>query len=285
MSETSPTLRKRRVGRTLRAMREAAGVSREKVAEELDCSPWKIGRIETGHVGCRRGDLLTMLDMYGVTDEDKRADLVQQAREARTRRQSPDIDLPDNYQTLIDLEPHAQSIRWYEPTLIPGLLQTEDYARAVIRAGRFRDRTAEVEHRVKVRLERQQRIFDRDEPPEVWTIIDEAAIRRVVGGAKVMREQCHRLVRIWEQRLARVQVLPFDAGAPDGTPVMFQLLRFADRDDPDIVYVEVPVRGGLFLDGPEDIARVSLVFDHLIAQALSPERSMDLIREAGRHLA
>ena len=266
-------------------MREQAGVSREQVAEELDCSPWKIGRIETGHVGCRRGDLLTMLTMYGVTDKQRRDDLVQQAREARIRRKSPYVDMPDSYQTLIDLEPHARSIRWYEPTLIPGLLQTEDYARAVIRAGRFRDRTDEVERRVKVRLDRQQRIFESDDPAEVWTIIDEAAIRRVVCGPQVMRDQCHHLMRVWEERLARVQVLPFDAGAPDGTPVMFQLLRFDAQDDPDVVYVEAPVRGGLFLDGPEDIARVSLTFDHLSAQALSPERSVDLIRDAARRLA
>lgn len=283
MQGTSPTLRKRRLGRTLRAMREAAGVSREQVAEELDCSPWKIGRIETGHTGCRRGDLLTMLDLYNITDTDQRNGLVQLARESRARRRSPHTDLPDPYLTLIELEPDARSIRWYEPTLVPGLLQTEDYARAVIRGTRPDDRAEEVERRVKVRMERQ-RILHADEPPELWTIVDEGVIRRIVGGPAVMREQCAHLLRLSDERIARIQVMPFDAGAHEASTGMFQLLRFADPDDPDVVYME-SLAGDDCLDSPDTVARASLIFDHLCAQALSPEKSTDLIRAAGGSLA
>ncbi len=283
MQDTSPTLRKRRLGRTLRAMRDAAGVSREQVAEELDCSPWKIGRIETGHTGCRRGDLLTMLDLYNVTDEERRSELVQLARESRTRRKAPYVDLPDPLPTLIELELDASSIRWYEPTLIPGLLQTEDYARAVLRAWRPAYKPDEVEQLLKVRMERQQ-VLESESPPELWTIIDEAALRRVVGGSAVMREQCQHLLRIAEERLAEIQVLPFDAGAHTSMTGMFQMLRFAGSDDPDVVYLE-GFSGAVFLDGAEAVARVSLIFDHLLGQALSPERSADTIRAAATSLA
>ncbi|MGH3738003.1 MAG: helix-turn-helix domain-containing protein [Micromonosporaceae bacterium] len=282
MPATSPTLRKRRLGRTLRRMREAAAITRERVAEELDCSPWKIGRIETGHVGCRRGDLLTMLDMYGLTDPDQRADLVQQAREARTRRKAPYVDLPDPLLTLIDLESAANSIRWYEPTQVPGLLQTEEYSRALMQAWRPAHQTEEIEIRVKARIDRQG-ILRGDNPPDLWVIIDEAAIRRVVGGPTIMREQCRHLVRVWEERIAQVQVLPFDAGAYESIGGVFQILRFADPDDPDVVYVE-GFSGGLFLDSSDALRRASLIFDHMCAQALSPEKSADLIRAAGRSL-
>lgn len=277
----SPTLRRRRLGAALRQLREQAEISREQVGEKLDCSASKIGRIENGDVGLNRRDLNDMLDMYGLDDPDQRQALLDLAREGKRRDGwwRKYSDLPNRYLRLIELEAVATSFRWFEPMVVPGLLQTEDYARAVIRATKPAVGEDEVERRARVRMTRQE-LLTRDDAPEFWTILDEAALRRVMGGPAVMRGQLEHLVQVAKLPNVTVQVLPFSHGGHEATTGAFALLRFPDKD-PDIVYVE-GFAGDIYLEDEADVRRCSLVFDHLAAAALSPQKSIALIREAAR---
>ncbi len=279
----SPTLRRRRLGAALRQLRERSEIPREEVAEKLDCSASKIGRIENGDVGVRRRDLDDMLDLYAVDDADQRDELHALARESKKRDGwwRKYSDLPNRYLRLIELETVATSFRWFEPMVVPGLLQTEEYARAVIRTGRPTDNAEEVERRARVRMTRQE-LLTGDDPPEFWTILDEAALRRVMGGPVVMRGQLERLAELADLPNVTVQVLPFTHGGHEAVAGAFTILRFPDRD-PDIVYVD-GFAGDFYLEEEADVRGCSLVFDHLAAAALSPPQSVDLIGEVARGL-
>lgn len=276
MPASVPTLRRRRLGVALRTLREEAGLNREEVAENLDCSASKIATIEGGMVTVRRNDLRDMLDLFGVTDADRRDELFQLAKQAKERgawwRRYG--DLPNSYLRLIELESAASSIRWFEPMVVPGLLQTEHYARAIIRATGPTHGPDEVEREVQARMTRQE-LLTRDDPPEVWVILDEAALRRQVGGRAVMREQCDRLVEVGQLPHVTLQVVPYTQGGYEAIFGGFALLRFPDPD-PDIVYLEAFAGNG-FLERPDEVRRCSLVFDHVNAVALSPHDSTELI--------
>ena len=271
-----PTIRRRRLASELRRLREAADLTIDEVGEKLECSASKVSRIETGHVGVTPRDARDMLELYGITGDEREA-LVQLAREARK---------PGWWHaykevftgTFVGLEADASSLRAFQALLVPGLLQTETYARAVIRAMRPDSDESEIQRRVAARTARQQLLSDPN-PPEYWAVIDEAVLHREVGGAEVMAKQAQRLLELGQLPHVTIQVVPFTAGAHPGMEGPFLILGFPEQADPDVVYVD-STSGGFFLELPPDVRRYSLMFDHLRAAALKPDDSLALIAQA-----
>ncbi|MEH1124661.1 helix-turn-helix domain-containing protein [Micromonospora sp. CPCC 206061] len=274
----SPTIRRRRLGAELRRRREAAGVTIETVAERLECSASKISRIETGHTSATPRDVRDMLGIYGVS-LDESDELVQIAREARQK------GWWHPYSTVltgayVGLEQAANSVRAYEQQVVPGLLQTEEYAKAMIRAARPDITADEVERRVRVRLNRQS-LLTQDDPIDLWVVLDEAVLSRPVGGDAVMRAQLSRLVEAAELPNVTLQVLPFEAGAHAGMDGTFAILDFPEAGDPDVVYAE-NATGGLFLEKSEELRKYVFIFDHIRAAALRPEESAAVIAKLAK---
>ena len=277
--EQSPTLRGRRLALELMRRREAAGLSREEAARQLEWSTSTIFRIETGRSRPQPGNVRVLLDLYGVTGAE-RDGLIQLARESRQPgwwHSFRDV-LPNPYEVYIGLEAGAASIRNFEPVVIPGLLQTEDYARKMFRGGPRELDQDEVERRVQVRMERQ-RILAKENRPRLWAVIDEAVIRRVVGDPHVMREQLLHLVESAEQGKTTLQVVPFSAGAHAGTTGPFVIMDFQDQTDPAVVYVET-LAGDIYLEESADVTRYTIAFDRLLAAALHPDESVRLVEQA-----
>src|SRR6266705_3585670 len=212
-SEQSPTVRRRRLALELRRLREAARLTCEEVADHLECSASKISRVETGRVSVSPRDVRDMLELYGVPPQ-QRESLVQLARDSRQKGwwHAYSDTMQPQFVTYVGLESAASEIRIYEVSLIPELLQTEDYARAVIRSGMMNSPAEDVERRVALRMARQPAIT-RDDPPKVWAVLDEAALRRRVGGAGLMRLQLEHLLAQATLPNVAVQVIPFGGGA------------------------------------------------------------------------
>jgi transcriptional regulator with XRE-family HTH domain len=277
--DQNPTLRARRLALELLRRREAAGLTREEAARQLEWSTSTIFRIETGRSRPQPGNVRVLLELYGVSGPE-RDGLIRLAREARQPgwwHSFRDI-LPNPYEVYIGLEGGAASIRNFEPIVVPGLLQTEEYARQTFRNGpRELDRD-DIERRVQVRMERQ-RILTREDRPRLWAVVDEAVIRRVVGGPEVMREQLLHLVESAEQGKTTLQVVPFGAGAHAGTTGPFVVLDFPEATDPTVVYVET-LAGDIYLEAPTDVDRYTLAFARLLAAALPPDDSVRLVRQA-----
>ncbi|WP_155374628.1 helix-turn-helix domain-containing protein [Catellatospora vulcania] len=273
MATSGTSLRRRRLGVALRELRERAGMTHQQVGPALDCSPSKLSRIENGEVGVRRSDLLVLLDLYGLDDAGQREELIELARESKRRGgwwlKYGEVSSP--YLKLIQLESEADSIRGAELMFVPGLLQTEDYARAVIRATRPQDGPEEVERRVQIRLTRQE-LLKQERPPEFWTVLDEAVLHRTVGNRQVMAEQLRAMAAANELPHITIQIVPFAHGGHEAMAGAFRILRFPDRRDPDTVYLE-GFAGDMYLDDASELTRCSLVFDHLSAAALSPQLS------------
>jgi transcriptional regulator with XRE-family HTH domain len=275
-SGPSPTLRARRLAIELTSRREAAGLSREEAARRLEWSTSTIFRIETGRSRPQPRSVRELLDLYGVTGREREG-LIQLSREARQPgwwHSFRDV-LSDPYQVYIGLETGAASIRNFEPLVIPGLLQTADYARAMFRGGARELDRDEIDRRVEVRMSRQQ-VLLREDRPRLWAVLDEAVIRRVVGGQAVMRAQLQQLVEAAGQGKTTVQVVPFSAGAHSGTTGPFVILGLPGLDEPDLVYVET-LAGDIYLEDRNDVDRYTLAFDRLLAAALHPDDSVALI--------
>jgi transcriptional regulator with XRE-family HTH domain len=266
----SPTVRRRRLGLELRRLREAAGVTIDVVADRLECSSSKISRIETGHTGATPRDVRDMLAVYGV-DGAAADELVQVAREARQKGwwHLYGTVLTTAY---VGLEAAASEIRAYEGQVVPGLLQSEDYARAMIVAGRPEIGPVELDRRVQVRMERQS-LLNQDDPPRLWVVLDEAVFHRLVGGTSVMSRQIGHLEKVADLPNVTLQVLPFAVGAHAGMDGSFAILGYEDPVDPDVVFAE-NAAGGLFLEKDEELRRYTFIFDHLRASALPPEESV-----------
>jgi hypothetical protein len=229
-------------------------------------------RIEHARVRPQTRTLRTLLDLYGV-EKEQQAELIGLLRDARERGwlHSYQSELPEQYTTYIGFEGEAESAWDYESLYIPGLLQTEDYARAVIRGGLPHASTDEVERRVEVRMERQE-VLRNDNPLNLWGIVDEAALRRQVGEPAVMRAQLRHLMDASELPHVTFQVIPFEAGAHPGMPGSFIVLQFAEAAIPDVIYVD-SMAGELFLEEESDVRRYKLVFEHLRAVSASPDAS------------
>ena len=269
----SPTLRRRQLGMELRRLREAAGVTIDHVAERLECSGSKISRIETGQTGVTPRDVRDMLSIYGV-ELDYAETLLQIAREARQKgwwQLYGDV-LTGAY---VGLEAAADRIRAYEALVVPGLLQTEGYAQAMIHAARPDISPGEVEKRVRVRIGRQS-LLSQDDPPDLWVVLDEAVLHRPVGGTDVMRRQLVHLATVAELPNVTLQVLPFAAGAHAGMDGTFTILLYDESADQNFVFA-ANAAGGLFLEKDEELERYGFIFDFLRANALRPDESVTMI--------
>jgi transcriptional regulator with XRE-family HTH domain len=281
--EHSPTVRRRRLASELRALREAARLTCEEVAEHLECSASKISRVETGRVSVSPRDVRDMLDLYGV-DPQRRDSLVQLARESRQKGwwHAYSDTMQPRFATYVGLEDAATEIRTYEINLVPGLLQTEDYARTVIAAGNLTGTREDVERRVALRMARQPMLTGAS-PPQLWAVLDEAVLHRTVGGRGQMRLQLEHLVETASMPNVSVQVVPFGAGAYPGMGKPFVILAFPEREDPDVVYLE-DVASALYLEEVEQIDTYNMLFNHLRATALSFEESTALMISAAKEL-
>ncbi len=277
-SRSSPTVRRRRLGMELRRLREQAGVTIDNVADRLEFSASKVSRIETGQTGASATDVRNMLTVYGVqgTTVDE---LVQVAREARQRGWWLRYGhvLTGAY---VGLEAGATAIRAYEAQLVPGLMQTEDYARRVIRATRPTIGDEELDSRIRVRTIRQS-LLDQNEPIDFWAILDEAVFYRMIGTKAIMRTQLDKLVAISERPNVTLQVLPFVVGAHAGLDGTFAILEYEEIADLDVVFAE-NAAGGLFLEKDDELQRYKFIFDRLQATALPPERSVEFIADRAK---
>jgi transcriptional regulator with XRE-family HTH domain len=280
----SPTVRRRQLIAELKRLREASGLTQEEVAERLDWHATKVFRIETGRTGPHPNDVRVMLDVYGLTDREQREALVQLAKDARQHGwwySYRDV-LASRYEMYIGLESEASTIRNFQLAVIPGLIQTPDYARALVRGGRFELDDDAVDRLVEVRLTRQQ-LLTKPDRPQFWVILDEAAIRRTIGGAEVIRAQLDYLNEIAGHSKTTVQVVPYGAGAHPGTTGSFVVLGFPAPADPDVVYLET-IGGNLYVDKPEEVQLYAAAFDQLRAVALSPDDTRAMLRAVSRDL-
>ena len=273
-----PTVRLRRLAAELKALRAEARLTREQVQERTGVNQGTLWRIEKGQAKPHNGTLETLFDLYGVTDS-RRTELIELTKGAKHPgwlRQYKDV-IPEGYAAYISFESEAKVAHNYESLYIPGLLQTEEYARASLIDGLPRD-SDKFELNVQTRMERQLvlgRKREGREPLEFWAVVDEAALRREIGSRAVMRAQLGRLLEMSERPNITLQVIPFDRGAHPGMSGAFVRLNFGTVA-PDIVYVE-SLAGDIFLEMEAEIDRYGLVFDHLRAMALSPRDSSALI--------
>ena len=272
----TPTVRLRRLAAELRSLRAASGLTRETVVERTGINAATLYRIEHGRVRPQTRTLRTLLDLYGA-DQEQQAELLGLLRDARQRGwlHAFQSELPEHYTTYIGFEGEADSVWDYESLFVPGLLQTEDYARAVIRGGLPNASRDEVERRVEVRMKRQK-LLHNDSPLNLWGIVDEAALRRQVGGPEVMRAQFRHLMEVLELPNVTLQVIPFDAGAHPGMPGSFVFMQFAEAAIPDVIYID-SMAGELFLEEEAEVRRYRLTFEHLRAVAISPDASRSLV--------
>lgn len=269
-SEGGPTVLRIALGGHLRRLREANGISREAAGDAIRASHAKISRLELGRVGFKERDVSDLLTLYQVTDDEERERLVTLARRANEPgwwHQYGDLT-PSWFETYLGLEQAANSIRTFATQFVPGLLQTPDYARAVVKLGH--EPSAEIERRVELRIERQQVLHRQDRPPNLWAVIDESVLRRPVGGLSVMREQFHHLIKMAKRPDVIIQVLPYTAGGHAAAGGSFSMLRFDEPALPDIVYME-QLTSALYLDKREDIENYMAVMDKLSVQARQPE--------------
>ncbi|MFE6688519.1 helix-turn-helix domain-containing protein [Streptomyces sp. NPDC057743] len=269
-----PTVLRIVLGTQLRRLREAAGITREAAGHTIRASHAKISRLELGRVSCKERDVADLLTLYGVTDSAARASFLTLARRTSTPgwwHQYNEV-LPSWFETHLGLEAAASVIRTYEVQFVPGLLQTAEYARAVAQLGHPTATAEETEQRVELRMERQQ-LLTLPDAPRLWAILDEACLRRPLGGSGVMPGQLRHLIEMARLPNVTLQVAPFDLGghAAAGGPIT--ILRFMEPDLPDIVYLE-QLTSALYLDKRDDVDHYLAVMDRLSAQAESPRESL-----------
>src|ERR671914_2456818 len=274
-----PTIRRMLVGAQLRRLRTDMGLTREEAAKAIRASEWKIHRLENGQVGFKERDIADLLALYGVTDPDEVAAFLVLAREANAPgwwQRYGDV-LPPWFRTYVDLESAATLIRTYEGLYVPGLLQTDDYMRAVVRGAHLDESSEEVGRRVRLRMARQT-LLTREHPPRLWAVVDEAALRRPVGGREVMRGQLERLLDATKLPNVTLQILPFGAGAHPAMASSFSVLRFAGRELPDVVYLEHLTRA-VYLDKREEVERYLEVMELLCVGSEPPARTVELLEQ------
>ena len=272
------------LGAQLRRLREAEGISPERAGYEIRASRSKISRMETGRVGFKVRDVEDLLTVYGVTDGQQRSAVIALARLSSAPNwwaKYGDV-LPAWFETYLGLESAAQTIRSFEVQFVPGLFQTEDYARAVTRLGHHSAPADEIERRVALRVKRQD-LLTRPGPPRVWAVIDEAVLRRPYGGATVMRAQLRRLAEAADLPHVTLQAVPFTRGGHAGASGAFSILRFQERDLPDVVYIE-QLTSALYLDQRPDVEHYLEVVDQLSGQALTPAETRAFIDQVARQI-
>jgi transcriptional regulator with XRE-family HTH domain len=266
------------VGAKLRRLRTDMGLSREEAAQAIRASEWKIHRLENGQVGFKERDIVDLLAIYGVDDPVEVVEFILLAREANSPgwwQHYGDV-LPQWFRTYVDLESAAALIRTYEGQFVPGLLQTDDYMRAVIH-GASLESSEEMGRRVRLRMARQT-LLTREHPPRLWAVVDEAALRRPVGDRVAMRAQLERLVEATKLPNVTLQVLPFAVAVHPAMTGAFSVLRFAEPELPDVVYVE-HLTNALYLDRRDDVNQYLHVMDTISVRAAPPRRAADILHE------
>lgn len=267
------------LGHQLRRLREAAGVTPDRAGYEIRASRSKISRMENGRVGFKQRDIADLLTLYGVTDDQMRTAMLELARQANSPgwwTKYSDI-LPDWFETYLGLEAAASVIRTFELQFVHGLFQTADYARAVTLLDYMAAPEAEIERRVSLRLKRQDLLRD-PSSPRVWSVMDEAALRRPVGSREVMRSQLSYLLDVADMANVTLQVMPFRHGGHAAAGGSFTILRFAEPDLPDVVYIE-QLTSALYLETAADVDHYREVMNRLSAEALTPARSRSFIKQ------
>jgi transcriptional regulator with XRE-family HTH domain len=265
------------LGAQFRRLREAAGVTPEQAGFEIRASRSKISRMETGQVGFKARDVTDLLTLYGVTDEQERSRFLNLARQSGLPDWWTDYSdvLPSWFENYLGLESASSAIRSFETQFVYGLFQTEDYARAVARLGHQAAPDAEIERRVELRVKRQD-LLARANRPRIWSIMDEAVLRRPVGRPAVMRAQFRRLVEVAGMPGVTVQVIPFARGGHAGASGSFSVLRFGQRDLPDVVYAE-QLTSAVYLEQRPDVEHYLAVVDQLSSDALKPADTIRFI--------
>ena len=282
---SSPTVKRRRLAAELRHLREASKLTIDEVAERLEWSTAKISRIENARVSVLPRDVKFLLNVYGVTDTDDAWDvLTSLARESRQKGwwQQYGEAVPDWFEVYVGLEAEATTIWEYATEFVPGMLQTKEYARAVHRAQLMTATAEEIDRLVTVRLARQE-LLESDDAPQFWLVLNEAVIRRIVGGRQTMHAQLERLIEASSLPNVTLQIVPFSAGAHPAMDGAFSLFSFREPTDPNIVYTEYHT-GALYLEKPADVKRYRLMFDHLRAAALSADASRDTMARVAQEM-
>ncbi|MGO9783973.1 MAG: helix-turn-helix domain-containing protein [Streptosporangiaceae bacterium] len=278
-------MRRRRLGFELRRLRESHSIKLEEVAEQLGVAASTLSRIETGKAPTKSVYLNAMLEMYGVDDPAQRQVLIDMAREGHRKGWWSVYDdvLPTGFGIYVGLEAEAAGLRSFQGEVVEGLLQTPDYARAVLREVQNRDTDEQIDKLVDLRIKRQD-VLERDGPLDVWLILDEGVIRRTIGGPDVMLGQLGRLTEASKMPNVTLQVLPFESGSHAGLKGSFSILEFPERADADVAYVE-SVAGIIYLEKDREVRTCAEAFDRLRAAALSPGASADLISKVAKDLA
>lgn len=279
LNQGGPTVRRRLLGSQLRKLREERGITRLEAAKAIRGSESKISRLELGRVKFKEVDVRDLLSCFGVVDPDSREAILALARDANAPGwwHSYNDILPTWFERYVGLESAACLIRTYEAQFVPGLLQTEEYARAVTRAGQLHGPVTagvadDVDRKANLRSTRQQ-ILARDDAPRLWAVIDEGALRRQIGGGRVMRAQLEHLLELHAFPNITIQIMPFGFGGHVAQVGAFTILRFADPALPDIVYLE-HLTGALYIDKPEDADRYQGVFIQLAADSQQRAQSV-----------
>ena len=273
---SGPTVLRILLGSQLRMLREVKGITREEAGYAIRASGSKISRMELGRVSFKERDVTDLLKLYGV-DEDETATLVALAVQANSPgwwHKYGDV-LPDWFQVYVGLEEAASLIRLYEVQFVPGLLQTADYARAVVRLGQPGASPEFIERKVSLRMGRQE-LLTKPGGPRLWAIVDEAALRRPIGGKEVMRAQLEQLILATEEPQVTLQVMPFRSGGHAAEAGAFTIMRFPEPDLPDVVYLE-QLTSALYLDKRDDVEKYTEVMERLSVESESPERSVDIL--------
>ncbi|MEV6986988.1 helix-turn-helix transcriptional regulator [Sphaerisporangium sp. NPDC051017] len=273
---TTPTIQRRRLGNALKRARDQAGKTQDEAAGVIDAAASKISRLELGQSGIKTTDLKLLLDLYGVTGEEaeRMRDLARAGRQ-RGRWTGFRNVIPDWFRAYVDLEADASEIRWYQPEVVPGILQTEAYIKAMNATARPRITDGEVDRQVKVRLERQA-ILDQPYAPSLSFILSESALRRNIGDVATMRGQLTHLAQVAERPNVDLQVLPFDAQTYEVASFGFTILRFDHDATSDVVYLE-DYTDATYLDRPDAVRAYTALWSRLQAAAMGQVESRNLI--------
>ncbi|MEP7023546.1 MAG: helix-turn-helix transcriptional regulator [Actinomycetota bacterium] len=276
---TGPTVLRLLLGAQLRRLREAKRITLEDAGHVIRASGSKMSRLETGRVGFKDRDIIDLLTLYGVVDEQQRTALRDLARDASAQGWWHDYSdiLPGWFEAYVGLEEAATRIRAYEIQFVPGLLQTEDYARAVTLLGHENAESAEIERRVSLRMARQA-LLTGPSSPHLWAVLDEAVLRRPVGGPDVMQGQLQHLIKCAGQPNVTIQIVPFLAGGHAAAGGPFSVLRFAEPDLPDVVYLE-QLTSAIYLDKRENVDHYLAVMERLCLKALPTGPSTEVMNE------
>ncbi|HMH91485.1 MAG TPA: helix-turn-helix transcriptional regulator [Streptosporangiaceae bacterium] len=279
-----PTVLRMLLGIQLRRLREAANLTPDQAGYEIRASRSKISRVEHGRVGFKERDVSDLLSLYGVTDPRERDRMLSLARQANNQGWWAKYDdiMPDWFESYVGLEQATSLIRTFELQFVPGLFQTEDYARGVTMLGHRSAPSDEIEHRVSLRMQRQK-ILHLDDSPRIWAVIDESALRRPLGGVAAMKVQLRHLIEVTQYPRVTLQVMPFSRGGHPAAGGSFTVLRFAEPDLPDIVYLE-QLTSALYLDRRDEVDHYMEVMNRLSAEADTPADSARLLEQIAKSL-